>query len=138
MNYVNIEDLKNYQFNRAKISNDKTCIVLETNKDSAVVMSWHGDCCSSCFIESIQGADNLLNSTIISANHKEWTETSFEIFDDYDRKVESMGTTIKTTKGYVDINTRLEHNGYYSGYIEIYETDIDFTPDYDFTELRDF
>lgn len=99
----------------AKINAEKDMVVLETDSGT-YYLSWDGECCSKCFIQHFNGADYLIGSTIASVEHSQWT--TLKDNDDFN-VLESMGTKIKTDKGYVDIETRLSHNGYYSGEIKI-------------------
>lgn len=96
----------------ASINEHKDLVVLETDK-GILYLTWEGDCCATCYIEHLSGSEALVDSTILEVYHSKWKS----IKDDEDDVIESMGTNIKTTKGYVTFETRLEHNGYYSGTI---------------------
>lgn len=106
----------------AKINQEKDVIVLETDKGS-LFLSWVGSCCSKCFIEHVSGSDELVGSVISEVKHDEWKNVSNGEFDEDHEYLEpvinSMGTTIKTDKGWVSIETRHSSNGYYSGWINI-------------------
>lgn len=79
---------------------------------------WEGDCCASCYLAHVSGSADLIGATILSAENSEWVDTPDSNVDDYDQK-ESMGTVIKTDKGTVTFESRLEHNGFYSGRINV-------------------
>lgn len=99
----------------AEISAGKDIIILHTLQGD-LYLSWVGDCCAHCYIAALSGAENLIDAKILSAENAEWKT----IKDDIDGGVtESMGTKIKTSKGYVTIESRVEHNGYYGGRIKV-------------------
>lgn len=106
----------------AKINQEKDVIVLYTDKGD-LFLSWVGSCCSKCFIAHISGSDELIGSVINEIIHSEWKNISNggldEDHDYLEPVINSMGTTIKTDKGWVSIETRHSSNGYYSGWINI-------------------
>jgi hypothetical protein len=63
----------------------------------------------------VSGSEALIGATILEAENAEW---SF-IKEDRDNceVIESMGTKIKTSTGYVTLESRVEHSGYYGGSI---------------------
>jgi hypothetical protein len=99
----------------AFINDDKNAMALKTESGD-FYLKWEGDCCAQCFIAHINGAENLIGSTILAAEDTEWVQ----IENEYEYEVsETMGTKFKTDKGYVDIETRVEHNGHYSGMVNV-------------------
>lgn len=100
----------------AQINDANDLVVLDTDK-GILYLTWVGDCCARCFLANVSGADALVGTTIKSAENTEWTGRNDN--DEYGDVVESMGTTIKTNKGTVTFESRVEHNGYYGGYINI-------------------
>ncbi len=101
---------------KASINDDKDLVVLETDKGK-LYLTWEGDCCAKCFLANASGIDSLEGATILEAENAEWKklkddEDNFEV-------VESMGTKLKTTKGHVTLESRVEHNGYYGGEIHV-------------------
>jgi len=99
----------------AFVNADKDVVVLKT-ADGDRYLSWHGDCCAHCFLANVEGAENLKGAEILTVECAEWVQgedkENYEVID-------SMGTKIKTTKGYVALETRVEHNGYYGGEISV-------------------
>lgn len=100
----------------AEINEEKDLVVLTTQEDKKIYLTWEGDCCASCYIQHVSGVDNLIGAEILSAENAEWKDISSG--EEYE-VTESMGTNIKTTKGYVTFESRVEHNGYYGGYIYV-------------------
>lgn len=98
------------------INDDNTSVVIETD-EGTYQLTWYGDYCASCFLAHVSGIDNLIGARIQSVEDSEWKDISPDA--EYGDVTESMGTTIKTTKGWVTFETRLEHNGYYGGWIEV-------------------
>lgn len=115
MEYLDTNDLVGLEVKNALVNPSNDVVLLETDKGN-FYLSWYGDCCANCFLANFNGIDSLIGSTILEVNHSEWTNLSND--DDYE-VVDSMGTNIKTTKGYVSFETRVSHNGYYGGSINI-------------------
>lgn len=108
------ENLIGVKVNNVYINDDNTIVKLDTDKGD-VFLSWWGDCCSLCYLAHISGSEVLKDATILDVQHSEWED----IGGDGYYVMEKMGSTIKTIKGWVTLETRLEHNGYYGGTIEI-------------------
>jgi len=82
-----------------------------------------GDCCSHSWFESINNPENIIDSEIIGIEKKEIITGK----ENDDNSVIAFGYTLKTNKGYTDIEFRNESNGYYGGScILIPEKDIQF------------
>ncbi len=112
---LGIESLVGKKVIDAVINEDKNIIVLETNS-GFLFLSWVGDCCAECYLAHINGAENLIGGLILEANNSEWSDVSRN--EEYE-VIESMGTNIKTDKGYVTFESRVSHNGYYGGRINV-------------------
>lgn len=116
MKDLGLEALVGRKVTSAAINAEKDFVVLETTTGK-LYLTWTGDCCARCFLANVAGADALVDATIKSAENAEWkTLKDDEAADDV---VETMGTTIKTDKGTVTFESRLEHNGYYGGEIQV-------------------
>lgn len=105
-----INTLVGRKIHSAKIDDEKQLVAISTDK-GMLYLSWVGECCAVCYLAHVSGIDSLIGSTIISAENSEWKR---EVGGGYE-VIESMGTNIKTDKGYVTFETRLDHSGYYSG-----------------------
>ncbi len=112
MKDLGIEALIGRKVLSASINAKNDLVVLDTDKGN-LYLTWEGDCCAKCFLANINGSENLIDAKILKVENKEWDATQVDEFE----VIESMGTTIKTDKGFVDLETRLEHNGYYGGEI---------------------
>lgn len=113
---IGLESLIGKTILSAFINESNDAVVLKTD-DGDYYLRWEGYCCASCYIAHINGSENLIGSKILSAETSEWSDVSRNK-DDYE-VLETMGTKFRTSKGYVDIETRLSHNGYYSGMINV-------------------
>jgi hypothetical protein len=91
-----------------------------------------GDCCNTVYINHMSGLDivgkdntfDLLRGVLVlGAEDKEWITRS-DIEDAYE-VIEDGFFTIKTDRGYIDLEVRNEHNGYYGGRVEEDEFDAD-------------
>lgn len=113
---IGVESLVGRTILSAFINDSKDAVLLKTD-DGDYYLRWEGDCRANCFIAHINGAEFLIGSTILSAENSEWSDLNRNE-DDYE-VLETMGTKFKTSKGYVDIETRVSHDGYYGGMINI-------------------
>lgn len=113
---IGIKSLVGKKVLSALINDEKDAIILNTD-DGNYFLKWQGDCCAQCYIAHFNGADLLVGATILEAENTQWSDISRND-DDLD-VLETMGTKIKTDKGYVDIETRLSHNGFYSGMVNV-------------------
>lgn len=71
-----------------------------------------GDCCAECWFESIEGEPG---GVVVEVEEKGW-QLHAGSYDECN-VTETGFWTIKTTRGYIDVETRLSHNGYYGGWI---------------------
>lgn len=111
----------------AKINDEYDLVVLETDK-GPLNLSWYGDCCAHCYLAHVSGSDELIGSTVLSVENTKWNyirNTPDLVRDECSDVTENMGTSVKTNSGYITFETRLEHNGYYGGTINITEESIE-------------
>ena len=80
--------------------------------DSFLVYAAEGDCCSQSWFESINNPENIIGAEIIGLEIKPVVEKDGPGLLAY-------GITLKTEKGYCDIEYRNENNGYYGGSCEL-------------------
>lgn len=113
---IDINSLVGRKILNAFINSDKDAVVLKTDEGD-FFLKWEGDCCAQCYIAHINGSDLLIGATILEAENTEWSDLKKDK-DNYE-VLETMGTKFKTTKGYVDIETRVSHNGFYGGMINV-------------------
>lgn len=144
MESLEIDSLVGLTITNALINTEKDLVVLGTDQGKRY-LSWVGDCCAHCFIEHVSGVEFLIGSKISKAVNAEWVDISKT--EDYG-VLQSMGSTIQTDKGILTIETRLSHNGYYGGRIQISKEGPidqyssprfdDFEFEKDLVNLRDF
>lgn len=138
---MNIKDLVGRTVIGAQINKQHDVVILTTNLGK-LFLTWTGDCCAKCYIAHLSGAKNLIGQTILEAKDTEWKTIQNE---DYE-VVETMGTSLKSNKGYITFETRLEHNGFYAGYINIsdkgpigqYDSILESEDVGDLVDLKDF
>lgn len=112
MKDLTMKSLRGRFVKAAYINKDKDLVVLDT-ETGRLFLTWEGDCCSLCYLAHAEGIDALVGATIIKGKSAKWVILE----DDEHDVLESMGTKLTTSKGYVTFETRLSHNGYYGGEI---------------------
>lgn len=118
MEDLGIEALVGRQVKTATVNAEKDLVLLDTDKGT-LYLTWEGSCCARCYLANVGGADALQGATIESAEDAEWVDVERPGEDEWGPVIESMGTKIRTSKGYVTFETRVEHNGYYGGRIMV-------------------
>lgn len=87
-----------------------------TKSEYAVLQfSAQGDCCNNVWFEDFVAFDVLLKTSIFSVEEKGWTQ--LDASNSGDEYLDSGFWTIKTSRGYADLELRNSHNGYYGGYV---------------------
>ncbi len=76
-----------------------------------------GDCCSHCYIQHISGTDALAPGAVIaSVENIDVAEIperdAFDVSD-------TWGHRLTTDRGHCSIEMRLDHNGYYGGWLNV-------------------
>ena len=94
------------------LAKDKKAIRFDVQGGKSIIALTEGDCCSSTWIESIDGAEQLIG-TVVSVEDipmpvLDHTKFFFGLLKFY-------GCKITTDKGYAVIDYRNESNGYYGG-----------------------
>lgn len=113
------------------LGNDSWALVFRTVDGKYFQFDTSNDCCNSVWFNHINGVtilgegnsfDLLRGATVISTEDKGWgdnrdDENGYEV-------VQDGFWTIKTDRGYIDIEVRNSHNGYYGGSVK-YNEDAD-------------
>lgn len=73
-----------------------------------------GDCCAVCYFYQMQDFDLVIGEEILGVEEGEWKDISGGEGD----VVEQCFYMLKTRKGRATFEVRLEHNGYYSGWVK--------------------
>ena len=103
------------------LGNDGWTLVFRTTDGQWHRYNTENDCCNSVWFNHITGVDavgkgnsfDLIRGALVLATEdKGWGENRHE--DDYD-VVQDGFWTIRTDRGYIDIEVRNSHNGYYGG-----------------------
>lgn len=76
-----------------------------------------GDCCNSVWFTHLSGYDVLLNQRVLTVESKDWREIEHHLMGGDDCE-EACTWTLTTKRGYIDIEVRNNHNGYYGGSVE--------------------
>lgn len=92
---------------------EKECLVFMDNWcDQFWAYATEAECCSTTWFESINNPENMINEKIIGIEVKPEKDCDSSSDDDV---IVAYGYTIKTAKGYTDIEFRNSSNGYYGG-----------------------
>lgn len=100
---------------RVIVAKDKERLEFACEGGDRVQYRCDGDCCSSTWIEHIQGVDALLGQTVEGVDS---TEAVTDAEDKRDECVQVYGYTLRTAKGRCHIEFRNGSNGYYGGSLE--------------------
>ena len=117
------------RINAILMNSDQTHFAFRTVTGETYNYCTAGDCCNTVYVNHFSGAgvvgdgnsfDLLRGAVVLSAEDKEWRPVDIEYDDESwaGEVVEDGFFTIVTDRGYIDIEVRNEHNGYYSGRIE--------------------
>ena len=120
------------------VNDNHTELAFRTTEGRYLGYATCGDCCNTVYINHFTGADVvgegnafdiLRGALVLAVEDKGWTENRADGYD----VVQEGFWTIRTDRGYIDLEVRNEHNGYYGGHItEDDEPDMAF-----FKELRE-
>jgi len=86
---------------------------LHTLESGVGVFKAYGDCCAHAYVESINESA-VLPAKILGWEHKSHRSEN----DKYGESLDYDFYTMKTESGYIDVELRTSHNGYYSGALE--------------------
>lgn len=75
-----------------------------------------GDCCSYCYVQHVSGTDALAKGAVVMA--VEGIDDLPPVPpDEVNDVTDNWGHRITTTKGVCSIEMRVDHNGYYGGWL---------------------
>jgi hypothetical protein len=112
----NLDVLVGKKILHVMLSEDKTYLAFFA--DDAGLFGWttEGDCCSTSWIEHINGVQALLGEVVTGVVSRDLPDPP-ENKDDYD-VIQRYGWTLETKKGRCDIEMRNHSNGYYGGWLQ--------------------
>ena len=88
----------------------------ECGAGTIIRLNPEGDCCASAYIQGVSIAYALVDATVTAVGDMDGGS------EDRDGgQVDTWGHTITTTKGMCSLDMRTEHNGYYSGWMNVSE-----------------
>ena len=98
------------------LSEDDELLSFITSDNKVMQYATMNDCCNVVWFNHISGYECLIGATVAEVTARGWSDvddtTDYVKGDD----AEDQGFwTIKTNKGYFDIEVRNSHNGYYGG-----------------------
>ena len=101
------------------ISEDKLLLLFVEKNSTLHAYNTSADCCADCWFESVNNVEAIIDSEIIGVEEKEikFTENDQENHHD-NTQLDIMGYTLKSLKGYCDVEFRNASNGYYQGHCE--------------------
>lgn len=123
-------ELIGHRINGIFLGNDKWTMLIRTTDGKFYRYDTSNDCCNSVWVNHITGVnilgdgdsfDILRGALVTGAEDKGWSENR----DDEEgyEVVQDGFWTIRTDRGYIDIEVRNSHNGYYGGSFNLNEED---------------
>jgi hypothetical protein len=119
------------RINGMMLGNDGWTLVFRDISGKHYRFDTSNDCCNSVWFNHVNGVETVLGegntfdilrgATVLAVEDKGWGENR----DDEDgyEVVQDGFWTIKTDRGYIDIEVRNSHNGYYGGSVSYNEDD---------------
>ncbi len=102
----------------ARFNKGNGSIYLNLANGSALQLAPEGDCCANCYIQHVSGADALRQATVASVEDIESEPTAEEL--EGEEALDGWGHRITTNRGVRSIEMRTSHNGYYSGWLNVF------------------
>lgn len=91
------------------LSSDKTYLQFFNASLDVISFCTEGDCCNEVWIAHINGLASLIGEKVLCVRENEWKSLDYE---DLNMSLEAISWTIRTQKGYFDIEMRNRHTGY--------------------------
>lgn len=107
------------------IADDKKALKFVLNDDTELVVRADGDCCSSSWVEEIQGVEQLIGSPVVSVDDVDGVQETTNDDENFEC-LQFYGCKITTEKGYALIDYRNSSNGYYGGNLVWPGSDYDY------------
>ena len=127
------------RINGLLIGNDAWSLVFRDISGRYYRFDTENDCCNSVWFNHVNGVETVLGegntfdllrgAMVLAVEDKGWSENRSD--EDGYEVIQDGFWTIRTDRGYIDIEVRNSHNGYYGGSVS-YEEELgdieDFTP----------
>ena len=127
------DNLIGHRINGVFLARDNWTILFRTTEGKYFRYDTSNDCCNTVWINHINGLnilgegdvfDLMRGALVTGAEDKEWTDDrNWTEADggDYGDVIQDGFYTLKTDRGYIDIEVRNDHNGYYGGSFDAVE-----------------
>ena len=111
------------------LANDKWTLVFRDVSGRRYRFDTENDCCNSVWFNHVTGAnilgegntfDLLRGAEVLAVESKGWGDDC----EDEGGYIQDAFWTIRTDRGYIDLEVRNSHNGYYGGSVSYNGTDI--------------
>jgi hypothetical protein len=131
MTVSTFKNLIGKRINGIFLGNDNWALVFRTVDGQWLHYNTSNDCCNSVWINHMTGVgvagdnnsfDLLRGALVLDTEDKEWTANR-DGSDEGHEVIQDGFYTIRTDRGYLDIEVRNSHNGYYGG--DLSEVDAD-------------
>jgi len=112
------------------IGNDKWTLVFRDIQGRRYRFNTENDCCNSVWFNHVSGVnilgegnsfDLLRGAEVLAVESKGWGDNRSD--EDGHEVVQDAFWTIRTDRGYIDLEVRNSHNGYYGGSVSYLGTD---------------
>ena len=112
------------------VGNDNWTLAFRTTEGRFYRYDTMNDCCNTVWVNHLTGAevvgkgdafDLIKGALVVGAEDKGWSENRSD--EDGYEVIQDGFWTLKTDRGYIDIEVRNSHNGYYGGSFEFNEED---------------
>lgn len=122
-----------HRINGIFLANDAWTLVFRTIEGKYLRWDTSNDCCNSVWVNHITGVrcvgeghvfDLLRGALVLGAEDKGWNDNRANPEDEYD-VIQDAFWTIRTDRGYIDIEVRNSHNGYYGGSFNFNEEGVE-------------
>lgn len=139
------KDLIGQRINGVFLADSNRTMVFRTVQGKLYRYITQSDCCNTVWVNHINGLniigkgdtfDLMRGALVTGGEDKEWTENRGWTAADggeYGDVIQDGFFTLHTDRGYIDIEVRNDHNGYYGGSFDYFE-DSNWT----FDELEDY
>ena len=119
-------DLIGKRVNDVLVNDDKTVIAFRTIEGEYLAYYASGECCNDVWFNHLTCTnalgtgdlfDILRGTEVLGEETKGWVDVKNEDADSYD-VIEDAFWSIQTSRGWIDLEVRNTHNGYYGGHVE--------------------